>query len=68
MIKQVIPVASPLVSFQVVDIQDDIYKTFGIGKPLPTLFTFGYVSHSLEPPFIDLPRPDLVDYHLTKNP
>ena len=54
-IVQAVPATSPLMSSQMVHIQGDIYQTLGRGKPLPTLLSFGYVAHSLEPPFVDTP-------------
>ena len=54
-IVQPVPAASPLMSSQMVHIQGDIYQTLEIGIPIPTLLSFGYVAHSLEPPFVDPP-------------
>ena len=67
-IAQVILATYLLVSSQVMYEQSDTYKIFRTGKLLPTLLSFGYVVHSLEPPFVDPPRPKLVDYSLTKPP
>ena len=67
-IAQVIPGTYLLMNSQVMYEQSDTYKIFRTGKLLPTLLSFGYVVHIIEPPFIDPPRPELVDYSLTKPP
>lgn len=57
----------PLVSSQVME-KGNIYETLEIGKPLPSFLSFGYMTHLIESPFNDSPRPQMVDYSLTKPP
>ena len=54
----------PFVSSQVVKIQGNIYEELEIGKPIPTLKSFGNKAHKVDPLFVDPPRPKLLDYSL----
>ena len=58
----------PLVSNQVTCIQDNIYKTLKISKPLPPLTLLEHMAYAIKPPFNDPPRPKMVDYSLTTPP
>ena len=58
----------PLLSSQVLKIQGSIYQTLEIGKSAPTLKSYGYEAHEVEPPFVYPSRPELVDYFLIRPP
>ena len=52
----------PLVNSQVVIFEADIFETLEIKKPLPSPKSFEDKAHEVESPFVDPPRPKLVDY------
>ena len=58
----------PLVSSQVMHIQNNIYESLEIGKPLLSLLSLEHVAFVIEPPFVDPPHTLRVDYSLTKSP
>ena len=58
----------PLVSSQVIHIQGDLYESLETGKSLPPLISFDYVIFAIESPFVDPPRPLMVNCSLTKPP
>ena len=55
----------PLVSTQVMHIQDNVYESFELGKPFPPLILLEQVAFDIKSPFIDSPCPLIVDYSLT---
>ena len=56
----------PLENSQVALLQNNIYKILKIGRPLPPIISFDYLAFAINLPFIDPPRPKIVDYSLTK--
>ena len=58
----------PLVNFQAVIFQENIFEMLEIEKPLLSPKSFEDKIHGVEPPFVDPPRPKLVDYSLRKPP
>ena len=58
----------PLVNFQAVIFQENIFEMLKIEKPLLSPKSFENTVHGVEPLFIDSPHPKLVDYSLRKPP